>query len=70
MRVITHLTCCMTSYMANPLVTTPPPLFMYITIGFVGSAASRNSIFPTSVCALLSSTLPFRKILLCVSSWA
>jgi hypothetical protein len=43
---------------------------MYIMIGFVGSAASRNSIFPTNVCALLSSTLQFRNMRRCVSNCA
>ncbi|MCY1381484.1 hypothetical protein D9M69_693950 [compost metagenome] len=54
---------CMVSYMARPLVMTPPGELMYRWIGFVGFSDSRNSNCAQTSADTASLTSPFRKMM-------
>ncbi len=54
---------CMVSYMARPLVMTPPGELMYRWIGLPGFSASRNSSCAHTRADTASLTSPLRKMM-------
>ena len=54
---------CMVSWIARPLVTTPPGELMYMKMSFFGFSDSRNSSWAVISEAIWSSTAPVTKMI-------
>ena len=54
---------CMVSWIASPLVTTPPGELMYMKMSFFGFSDSRNSNWAVMIAAIWSSIAPVTKMI-------